>query len=135
MSSDRRDKPPGVEEVGYRNPPRRTRFKRGQSGNPKGRPRGSRNFRSDVKSTLNTLVKVQDSMSSLRVKGYCLPYSYGFVGLKCQLTDRTLQRFVFLIERIHFLQKAVGIAHVSRTLCLSREVECVTHNETVSDAS
>lgn len=74
-------------------------------------------------------------MSSLRVKGYCLPYSYGFVGLKCQLTDRTLQRFVFLIERIHFLHKAVGIADVSRTLCLSNEVEHANHSEAVSDAS
>lgn len=27
--------------VGYRQPPRHTRFKPGQSGNPKGRPRGS----------------------------------------------------------------------------------------------
>ena len=74
-------------------------------------------------------------MSSLRVKGYCLPYPYGFIDLKRQLTDRTLQCVVLLIERIHFLHKAVGIAHVSRTLCLSREIECATHNETVSDAS
>jgi hypothetical protein len=28
-------------EVGYRNPPRSTRFRKGHSGNPKGRPRGS----------------------------------------------------------------------------------------------
>jgi len=32
-------------DVGYRKPPRNTRFKKGQSGNPKGRPRGSRNRR------------------------------------------------------------------------------------------
>jgi hypothetical protein len=30
-------------EVGYRKPPAHSRFKRGQSGNPKGRPRGARN--------------------------------------------------------------------------------------------
>jgi hypothetical protein len=69
------------------------------------------------------------------VKGYCLPYSYGFIDLKYQLADRALQCFVFLIERIHFLQKAVGIAHGSRILRSSREIEFATHNETVRDAS
>ena len=31
-------------EIGYRRPPAAARFKSGQSGNPKGRPKGSRNF-------------------------------------------------------------------------------------------
>jgi hypothetical protein len=33
---------PGHETVGYRNPPHASRFRKGQSGNPKGRPRGRR---------------------------------------------------------------------------------------------
>ena len=32
------------QKVGYRNPPQHTRFKPGQSGNPRGRPRGQRNL-------------------------------------------------------------------------------------------
>lgn len=31
-------------EIGYRKPPKDKRFKKGQSGNPKGRPTGSNNF-------------------------------------------------------------------------------------------
>ena len=31
-------------EVGYGKPPQRTRFKQGESGNPRGRPRGSKNL-------------------------------------------------------------------------------------------
>ena len=30
------------DEVGYRKPPRRTRFRKGQSGNPRGRPSGAK---------------------------------------------------------------------------------------------
>jgi hypothetical protein len=40
-------------ESGYRRPPRAARFKAGQSGNPRGRPKGSR----DLKTDLNDLMK------------------------------------------------------------------------------
>ena len=36
------DEDPKQEIVGYRNPPLASRFRKGQSGNPKGRPRGRR---------------------------------------------------------------------------------------------
>ena len=48
----------GDYEVGYRRPPKTTRFKPGQSGNPKGRPAKARNFKSDVKKTLETPIRL-----------------------------------------------------------------------------
>lgn len=39
-------------EVGYCKPPKHTQFPPNQSGNPKGRPMGSKNFKTDVKNTL-----------------------------------------------------------------------------------
>ena len=36
-------------------------FKKGQSGNPKGRPKGSRNFAKDLDVVLNTKVTVQEN--------------------------------------------------------------------------
>ena len=47
-------------EVGYKKPPRHTRFQPGQSGNPRGRQKGLRNLGTDVKRTLETPVKLND---------------------------------------------------------------------------
>jgi hypothetical protein len=47
-------------EVGYGKPPRHTRFRRGQSGNPKGRPRGSKNLPTLLTEALNERVIVAE---------------------------------------------------------------------------
>ncbi len=47
-------------EVGYGKPPKHTQFKESQSGNPKGRPKGSNNFRTDVKHTLKEPVRLNN---------------------------------------------------------------------------
>ena len=43
MSDPKSSKPPDY-AIGYRRPPRHTRFQPGRSGNPKGRPKGTKNF-------------------------------------------------------------------------------------------
>jgi hypothetical protein len=48
-------------EVGYGRPPKHTRFKPGQSGNPNGRPKGHRNFKTDVVDMLKTPVTVREN--------------------------------------------------------------------------
>jgi hypothetical protein len=45
-------------DVGYGRPPVHSRFKPGQSGNSKGRPKGVRNFKTDVQTTLKASVRV-----------------------------------------------------------------------------
>tara|TARA_R110000868_G_scaffold132431_1_gene343507 strand:- start:4613 stop:5065 length:453 start_codon:yes stop_codon:yes gene_type:complete len=47
-------------EVGYGKPPKETRFKKGKSGNPKGRPSGTRNFKTDLLDTLKTPVQLKE---------------------------------------------------------------------------
>ena len=50
----------GDYEVGYGRPPKHTQFKPGQSGNPKGRPRGSKSVRTVLSEALNRKIPVRD---------------------------------------------------------------------------
>ena len=56
MSDD--DKPDY--KVGYKKPPLHTRFRKGQSGNPRGRPRGSKNLSTLLTDALNEPVVVTE---------------------------------------------------------------------------
>jgi hypothetical protein len=47
--------------VGYCNPPEHTRFKKGQSGNPKGRPKGSLNMATVLERTLREKVVISEN--------------------------------------------------------------------------
>ena len=47
-------------EVGYGKPPPHTRFVQGQSGNPRGRPRGAKNIKALLPKALNERVVVTD---------------------------------------------------------------------------
>jgi Family of unknown function (DUF5681) len=51
----------GDYEIGYGKPPRQTRFKQGQSGNVRGRPRGSKNFATSLMKGLNERVTISEN--------------------------------------------------------------------------
>ena len=51
----------GDYEVGYGKPPRHTRFAKGQSGNPRGRPRGAKSFNTLLTDKLNEPVTVAEN--------------------------------------------------------------------------
>jgi hypothetical protein len=48
-------------EVGYGKPPRHSRFKRGQSGNPRGRAPGAKNLKTLLSEALNELVIIAEN--------------------------------------------------------------------------
>ena len=61
MTEKRKAKPPGGYPVGYGKPPARTRFKKGHSGNPSGRPKGTLNLATVLERTLRERVVINEN--------------------------------------------------------------------------
>jgi Family of unknown function (DUF5681) len=57
----------GAGKVGYKRPPRHSRFQPGQSGNPRGRQKAVRNLGSDVKRTLEVPVRLSEQGKARQV--------------------------------------------------------------------
>ena len=54
-------------EVGYKKPPKHTRFKPGRAGNPKGRPKGSKNFKTELMEELHERIPIKENGANLKV--------------------------------------------------------------------
>ena len=54
-------------DVGFGKPPKHTQFKKGQSGNPNGRPKGARNLKTDLFEELQTIVLVTEGSRKVRI--------------------------------------------------------------------
>jgi len=54
-------------KVGYKKPPKQNRFTKGQSGNPHGRPKGTRNFATILNTVLQQLVVIHENGRSRTV--------------------------------------------------------------------
>ena len=50
----------GKYKVGFGKPPKHTRFETGRSGNPKGRPKGARGLKTDLRAELSEKIKVTE---------------------------------------------------------------------------
>jgi len=67
MSDDTTDKP---YEVGFGKPPKGTQFRKGESGNPKGRPKGKPNLATIINRTLQAKVIIKENGRRRKVTKY-----------------------------------------------------------------
>jgi len=49
------------DNIGYGRPPRRTRFQKGRSGNPRGRTKGTKNMKTIIRQELDAPISVQEN--------------------------------------------------------------------------
>jgi hypothetical protein len=57
----------GEYEVGYGRPPKHTRFKPGQSGNPRGRPAGAKGIKASLKREMQAKITVSEGKAQMTI--------------------------------------------------------------------
>jgi hypothetical protein len=55
------------DDVGYKRPPKQTRFKAGQSGNPRGRTKTSRSLKTDVVAELQEQIPIRENGRDMKI--------------------------------------------------------------------
>jgi Family of unknown function (DUF5681) len=53
--------------VGYGRPPKEHQFQPGQSGNPSGRPKGARSFKSDLRDELGEVISISEGNQTIEI--------------------------------------------------------------------
>src|SRR2546421_268980 len=152
MTSPARRRPPmppdeeGGHEVGYRKPPRHTRFTKGQSGNPRGRRPGTNNLKTLLSDALNEFVIVSENggtRQNTKPEAICtqlnkpaashcfLPLNIGLAGVR----EGKIRRLIINVAPRHLKSLLASIAFPA--WCLghdpSAQILCVSYAQDLAD--
>lgn len=110
------------ESTGYKRPPTATRWKKGQSGNPSGRRRGTLNLRTDLLAELSEVIQIQEGGSARKItKQRALLKSLAARGIKGDA--RAANLILNLIARLLENEPEASI-----TVDLSAQDEAILHD-------
>jgi hypothetical protein len=98
---------PDDDDVGYKNPPKNSQFRKGQSGNPRGRPKGARNLKSKLMAALNERVTVVEGGKRKTMTKYDALVKQ--VVNKATAGDPRLTKLAF--EMIEAIESRVSLNH------------------------
>lgn len=87
------------EPVGYGRPPRRHQFRKGQSGNPKGRPRGSKNLHTILDRALTRRINVKDRGGRTRTVSVAEAMTIGLTQ-RALTSDRAMRLVLELAREV-----------------------------------
>ena len=86
---------PGDYDVGYRRPPRSTRFQKGRSGNPAGRPKSNKPNAAGLAAVLNELIAVNAG----GIKRKLIPFEIGLrKQVRAAINDGNVRAAVALLK-------------------------------------
>jgi len=84
--------------VGYGEPPKHTQFKPGESGNPKGRPKGRKNLKTEVLEKLNSTVTVNKNGRLIKISTVRAVLEV-LSAKALQLDQRAIEQVIRLAEK------------------------------------
>ena len=90
----------GDYEVGYGKPPVSTRFKPGRSGNPKGRPRGSKGFNALMRRALSETILVRED-GQLRQMSRREVIIMSWIARALKGNDRAIERLIPFMQQLY----------------------------------
>ncbi len=123
-------------ETGYKNPPKHTQFKKGQSGNPRGRPKSGKSGSTDVSELLEEPVKVKAGGQARDMS----PFEAGLRQLAKKALDKDLRaslKFVKFCEEYGVIAPSPavtgGVIHAPKGVDFYAWLESVTEEVPVDE--
>jgi hypothetical protein len=109
------------QSVGYRRPPKATQFKKGKSGNPRGRPKGSRNVGAVLRDVIDQKIQITENGKIRHLPALEVMLRRAFND--AMRSGPGAQKFFFsLIDRYADLNESADVPEIDEVLAEDQEI-------------